>query len=80
MSPKLETLKAALKRLDDNPWGRDHAEAAAALQAAAKAAGYDPKRAIADWARYQIAVGEAADQVAEPVEHERDPETREMFA
>jgi hypothetical protein len=78
MTPKLQTLKAALEAYDRlPPTGRAGQEAHKALIAAVNAAGFDPKRAAEDWARYQVAVGEAADQI-NPVE-EPEPESMELF-
>lgn len=78
MTPKLQTVKDALQRMDKGPqWGAVHNENRATLMRAVNAAGFDPKRAAEDWARYQIAVGEAVDQVAE-VEEPED-ETAELF-
>lgn len=78
MSPKLEALKAALEKLDDPKiWGAAREVAVKALQSACTAAGFSMSRAIEDWARYQVAVGESAEQLVEVVEPE--PEQEGLF-
>jgi hypothetical protein len=78
MTPKLEALRDALQRLDKiGGYGREREEAHAAVVAAARAAGFSQHRAAEDWARYQVAVGESAEQLVEVEEPE--PESMELF-
>lgn len=78
MSPKLQAMKTALERMDKTPsWGSAYADAQKALHAAATAAGFTPQRAVEDWARYQVAVGDAAEQLVEVEEPE--PASGELF-
>lgn len=78
MSPKFQALKAALERLDKTPsWGSAYINAQKALHAAATAAGFTPQRAVEDWVRYQVAVGESAEQLVEV--EEPDPLSGELF-
>jgi hypothetical protein len=78
MTPKLEALRDALQRLDKIAgYGREREEAHAAVVAAARAAGFSQHRAAEDWARYQVAVGESAEQLVEVEEPE--PDSMELF-
>lgn len=78
MSPKLQAVKAALERIDDpQVWGRSREVVVKELQSACTAAGFSMSRAIEDWARYQVAVGESTEQLVEVVEPE--PEQEGLF-
>lgn len=78
MSPKLQAVKDALERMDKaSPYGFAYDELRKAFLVAVSKAGFDPKRAAEDWGRYQVAVGEAADQIDQPDEPE--PESMELF-
>lgn len=78
MTPKLEAVKTALERMDKaSPYSFGFSDVQKDFLAAAIAAGFDPKRAAEDWARYQVAVGESAEQLAEVEEPE--PEQEGLF-
>lgn len=77
MSPKLEALRLALERLDRmHPYGPAHTAARAEMLAAAQIAGFDPRRACEDWARYTVAVAECVD---EGRAEEPEPESLALF-
>lgn len=78
MTPQLQALKAALDRFDRLPLGIERHDARDALIDAAVLCGFDMAKAVENWARYQVAVGEAQEQFAEI--EEREAETREMFS
>ena len=78
MTPKLQALKDALAAFDGLAvcsFGRG--DARKRLNEAATAAGFQPSRAVEDWARYQVAVAESAERLSEAAE--QDPEQAGLF-
>ena len=66
LTPKIATLRDALRKMDaTSPYGVGSTAVRAELLRAAQAAGFDPRRAVDDWARYTVAVAEAVTEEPE---------------
>jgi hypothetical protein len=59
MSPKMKAVADALRQMDATPpHSFAYRDRQRALLVAVQAAGFDPRRAAEDWARYKVAVAE----------------------